>query len=146
MELDNKTIIIAGASSGIGKAAAVLFARERARLVLGARRARELEAITAEIVANGGNATFLAGDVTDEAYSLALVERAITEFGGLDGAFNNVGTMNDNCHIPDMTTENWHSVIEANLTSAFFAGRGCAMRTVPVVRSLNLYDRQSHDC
>lgn len=146
MELDNKTIIIAGASSGIGRAAAVLFAREGARLVLGARRAQELEAITAEIVANGGSATFLARDVTDEAYSLALVERAITEFGGLDGAFNNVGTMGDNCPIPDRTTENWHSVIEANLTSAFFAGRGCAMRTVPVVRSLNLYDRQSHDC
>jgi len=82
MELGNKTIIIAGASSGIGKAAAVLFAREGARLVLGARRAQELETITAEIVANGGRATFLAGDVT---------------------------------------TENWHSVIEANLTNAFFA-------------------------
>lgn len=123
MELGNKTIIIAGASSGIGKAAAVLFAREGARLVLGARRAQELEAITAEIVADGGSATFLAGDVTDEAYSLALVERAITEFGGLDGAFNNVGTMGDNCPIPDMTTENWHSVIAANLTSAFFAAK-----------------------
>lgn len=93
MELGNKTIVIAGASSGIGRAAAVLFAREGARLVLGVRRAQELEAITVEIVANGGSATFLAGDVTDEAYSLALVERAIAESGGLDGAFNNVGAM-----------------------------------------------------
>ena len=41
----------------------------------------------------------------------------------MDGAFNNVGTMGDNCPIPDMTTENWHSVIDANLTSAFFAAK-----------------------
>lgn len=123
MELENKTIIITGASSGIGKAAALLFAREGAQLVLGARRSPELDAITDEIKASGGSATFLAGDVTDEPYSLALVERAIAAFGRLDGAFNNAGIMGENCPIPDMTAENWNSVIEANLTSAFYAAK-----------------------
>ncbi|MCG8315201.1 MAG: SDR family oxidoreductase [Pseudomonadales bacterium] len=123
MELENKTIIITGASSGIGKAAALLFAHEGAQLILGARRSHELEAISAEIRANGGNATFLAGDVTDEAYSFALVERAIAEFGRLNGAFNNAGIMGENCAIPDMTTENWQCVIETNLSSAFFAAK-----------------------
>lgn len=123
MELENKTIIITGASSGIGKAAALLFAQEGAQLILGSRRSQELEAITAEIKASGGSATFLAGDVTDEVYAFALVEQAITEFGGLDGAFNNAGIMGENCAIPDMSKENWHSVIEANLTSAFYAAK-----------------------
>ena len=123
MELENKTIIITGASSGIGKAAAMLFAREGANLVLGARRAPELEAVTVEIKANGGRATFIAGDVTDAAYSVALVELASAEFGGLDGAFNNAGTMGENCPIPDMTVENWHAVMETNLTSAFLSAK-----------------------
>lgn len=123
MELEDKTIIITGASSGIGKAAAILLAREGANLVLGARRAPELEAITAEINANGGGATFIAGDVTDVAYSVALVELASAEFGGLDGAFNNAGTMGESCPIADMTVENWHAVIETNLTSAFLSAK-----------------------
>lgn len=123
MELENKTIIITGASSGIGKAAAMLFAREGAHLVLGARRAPELEEITDEINASGGNATFLSGDVTEEVYSEALVELAEARFGALDGAFNNVGIMGENCAIPNMTVENWHAVIGTNLTSAFFAAK-----------------------
>jgi NAD(P)-dependent dehydrogenase (short-subunit alcohol dehydrogenase family) len=91
MELEGKAIIITGASSGIGAAAALLFAAEGANVVLGARRSAELEALVKEINRGGGRAVFAAGDVKDEGYAEALVDLATKEFGALDGAFNNAG-------------------------------------------------------
>lgn len=124
MELQGKVIIITGASSDIGEAAARLFAREGANLVLGARRANRLEDIAGEINRNtAGRAVFLAGDVGDETYAEALVDLAESEFGGLDAAFNNAGMAGEYAPIPDMATDNWHAVIATNLTSAFFAAR-----------------------
>src|SRR3546814_1110844 len=73
MELANKAIIVTGASSGIGAAAAQLFAAEGANVVLGARRAGQLEAVAAKINRDGGRAVFLAGDVKDEGYAQSLV-------------------------------------------------------------------------
>ena len=87
MLLDGKTIIITGASSGIGAAAAEIFAAEGAKLVLGARRAELLEKITKDISAAGSEAVFLAGNVEDSDYAEDLVELAESRFGGLDGAF-----------------------------------------------------------
>jgi hypothetical protein len=123
MQLENKTILITGASSGIGKAAAHLFARQGARLVLGARRAPELSEIADEICKIGGKAIPLAGDVTDESYAQALVSLAQSEFGGLDGAFNNAGLMGEMGPVAKMATATWHTVLNTNLTSAFFAAR-----------------------
>lgn len=123
MELQHKTIIITGASSGIGEAAALLFAREGANLVLAARRAAELESLTARIRRNGNNATYLAGDVTDKDFAFELVNIATREFGALDGAFNNAGFMGELASIPEMAEENWHQVIDVNLTSAFYAAK-----------------------
>lgn len=86
MELESKTIIVTGASSGIGAAAARLFASEGANVVLGARRSGELEALAETIKQANGRAVLLAGDVKDEDYADALVDLATREFGGLDGA------------------------------------------------------------
>lgn len=123
MELENKTIVVTGASSGIGAAAAVLFAAEGANVVMGARRRNELENLADQIIAGGGKAAWLAGDVSDEAYAPALVDLALDRFGGLDGAFNNAGTMGDLASVPDMGTANWNTVLAVNLTSAFYSAR-----------------------
>ena len=123
MELKHKTIIVTGASSGIGAAAASLFAAEGARVVLGARRSEKLATVAAALNEGPGRAVFLAGDVKDEDYARALVELAIREFGGLDGAFNNAGMLGDMTPIPEMAPVNWHEVIQVNLTSAFLAAR-----------------------
>lgn len=124
MELQNKTIIITGASSGIGDAAAHLFALEGANVVLGARRQYELSALANEInQENGGRAVMLSGDVTDPSYALSLVALAEQEFGGLDGAFNNAGIVGDMAPIASMAIENWNSLIAVNLTSAFHAAQ-----------------------
>jgi NAD(P)-dependent dehydrogenase (short-subunit alcohol dehydrogenase family) len=123
MQLRDKVIIITGASSGIGAAAAELFAAEGAHLVLGARRRRELEAVAGLICENGGRAVALAGDVADETYARDLVGLAVERFGGLDAAFNNAGTMGDSVPVPNMATENWQRVLDTNLTGAFHAAR-----------------------
>lgn len=123
MLLNGKTIIITGASSGIGAAAARIFAAEGAKLVLGARRAELLEQITEDISANGGEAAFLAGNVEDGGYAEALVALAESRFGGLDGAFNNAGVTGDMGPIPDMADSNWHKVMAVNLNSGFYAAK-----------------------
>jgi len=123
MLLNGKTIIITGASSGIGAAAARIFAAEGAKLVLGARRAERLEDLTEEISANGGEAAFLAGSVEDGGYAEALVALAETRFGGLDGAFNNAGITGDMAPVPDMADDNWHKVMAVNLNSGFYAAK-----------------------
>jgi len=123
MRLDGKTIIITGASSGIGAAAAELFAAEGAKLVLGARREAELAHLAGKIGETGRKAKWLAGDITHPGYHKALVDLATSAFGGLDGAFNNAGTTGDMGPIPDMTTETWEMVIATNLTGGFHAAR-----------------------
>ena len=100
--LENKVAIVTGASSGIGRAAAKLFADEGARVVISARREKELNELVDEIRASGGEAVAYSGDVADEACAKALVDLAVSRFGGLDIALNNAGIIGDLCGVPDM--------------------------------------------
>ncbi len=121
--LDGKVAIITGASSGIGQAAAKLFAQEGARLVLGARSKDRLEALVAEITRANGSATAIAGDVRDEDYAIELVETALGRFGGLDVGFNNAGTIGEMVDVQHMTAEAWQETLDTNLTGAFFGAK-----------------------
>jgi len=121
--LADKIAIVTGASSGIGRATALLFAREGAKLVVAARREEELERLVAEIVAAGGKATAVAGDVKNESFARSLVDTAIRAFGGLDIAFNNAGTLGEMGATPDVTLAGWHDTVETNLTRAFLAAK-----------------------
>jgi NAD(P)-dependent dehydrogenase (short-subunit alcohol dehydrogenase family) len=126
----SKSIIITGASSGIGAAAALLFAAEGANMVLGSRRSAELETLTGRVNQSNGRAVFLAGDVKDEDYANALVDLAMNQFGGLDGAFNNAGIVGEMGPVADMRIGNWNDVISVNLTSAFLAAKA----QIPVLK------------
>jgi NAD(P)-dependent dehydrogenase (short-subunit alcohol dehydrogenase family) len=130
MELKNKSIIVTGASSGIGAAAALLFAAEGANVVLGARRSAEMETLAGQINQSNGRAVFLSGDVKDENYANALVDLAMKEFDGLDGAFNNAGIVGEMGPVADMGIDNWNDVISVNLTSAFLAAKA----QIPVMK------------
>ena len=121
--LPNKVAIVTGASSGIGYATAKLFAREGAKVVVAARRQRELDALVEEITQAGGHAVALAGDVKDEAFAQALVELAKAQFGGLDVAFNNAGTIGEMGATPDVSLSEWENTIRTNLTSAFLGAK-----------------------
>src|SRR3569833_2265686 len=81
VELEGKSIIVTGASSGIGAAAARLFAAAGAKVVMAARNAEALQAGAEEIATAGGDAAFLALDVRDAGHAEALVEFALNRFG-----------------------------------------------------------------
>jgi NAD(P)-dependent dehydrogenase (short-subunit alcohol dehydrogenase family) len=121
--LTDKVAIVTGASSGIGRASALLFAREGAKVIVAARRQSELDALVAEIQAAGGAAIALAGDVRDESYAKALVARAVKGFGGLDIAFNNAGIVGEMGSVSDLTLKAWHDTLDTNLTSAFLGAK-----------------------
>jgi NAD(P)-dependent dehydrogenase (short-subunit alcohol dehydrogenase family) len=121
--LTGKVAIVTGASSGIGDAAAKLFATSGARLVVGARRSAELERLVAEIIASGGEAAALAGDVRDESYASALVDLAETRFGGLDIAFNNAGTLGEMGPTVGVSAASFAETLMTNLTGAFLGAK-----------------------
>lgn len=121
--LSEKVAIVTGASSGIGRAAARLFAQEGAKLVVAARRREALEALVAEIGAAGGTAIAHAGDIKEEACAEALVALATREFGGLDIAFNNAGTLGEMRPANELSLTGWHHTLDTNLTSAFLGAK-----------------------
>jgi NAD(P)-dependent dehydrogenase (short-subunit alcohol dehydrogenase family) len=129
--LADKVALVTGASSGIGRAAAVLFAREGARLVVTARRNEELDALVEEIAAAGGEAIAVAGDIRSEPHAKRLVEAAVDRFGGLDVAFNNAATLGTTEPVAELSLERWHDTLETNLTSAFLG----AKYQVPAMRA-----------
>ncbi|WP_266158859.1 SDR family oxidoreductase [Dyella silvatica] len=122
-QLSNKVAIITGASSGIGYAAAKLFASEGARVVVTARRLGELQALVTEIQRHGGEAIAVAGDVRDEQLARSVVETAVSRFGGLDIAFNNAGSTGAAAPVPDISTDGWRETLDINLTSAFLGAK-----------------------
>ena len=121
--LQDKVVIITGASAGIGWATALLFAREGAKLVLGARRDPELQALASEIVASGGSALALAGDVRSEDYAKALVDLAVSRHGRLDVAFNNAGTLGEAGPSTEVTQAGWADTLAVNLTGSFLGAK-----------------------
>lgn len=121
--LDGKAAIITGASAGIGRAAAGLFAEHGASLVLVARRAERLEEIAAQIERQGGQVRVVVGDVTQENTHRDAVAMALDTFGRLDVAFNNAGLVGEMGPLADTSMETWTQVIDANLTAAFLGAR-----------------------
>lgn len=121
--LTKKVAIITGASSGIGYATAKLFAQEGARVIVAARRQEELDQLVSEIGLFGGEAIALAGDVKEEDFARSLVDLAVSEFGGLDIAFNNAGSLGAMGPTPDVALADWMETISTNLNSAFLGAK-----------------------
>lgn len=128
-ELEGKVTIITGAAAGIGKAAADLFSREGARLVLSDIDWEKGEAV-AEVIRNAGEeAIFVAADITREAEVAALVAATESHYGRLDCAFNNAGGGHSPISLLDITLEQWEHYIRINLTGGFL----CMKHEIPLM-------------
>lgn len=121
--LVDKVAIVTGASSGIGRATALLFAREGARLVVTARRRAQLDELVEEIKQAGGAAVAVTGDVRDEVLAKELVDTAVHRFGGLDVAFNNAGSLGEMAPTAQLSLAGWRETLDTNLTSAFLGAK-----------------------
>lgn len=121
--LNDKTAIITGATSGIGEAAALLFAREGAAVVMSGRRADKLDALVKQIESLGGTAVAVPGDVREESHARACVNAAMDRFGRLDIAFNNAGGTPAMGPVTEVDPAGWQETLDLNLTSAYFGAR-----------------------
>ena len=127
MMLENKTVLITGASRGIGAEAARLFADAGANVVLTARSADSLTALAREI---GDKARAMACDVSDYAQVAAAVDMAVSEFGTLDVLINNAGVVEPIAHLTKADPGDWGHVLDINLKGVFYGMRAA----VPVMQ------------
>lgn len=122
-QLSGKVAIITGSTSGMGKAAAGVFSREGAKVVICGRRTDEGEAVTAEIREAGGEAIFVRTDVSIESDIVRLVEQTLKTYGRLDIAINNAGYSDKPAPFADKTAEEWNAMLAVNLV-----GMGLCMK------------------
>lgn len=125
-----KVVVVTGAAQGIGYGIADLLAREGAHVVIGDVQQEMGEAAAARIRATGGAAIFQPVDVVAEDQCAALIERAVTEYGRLDGLVNNVGWF-PRATLEETTNELWERVLAINLRSHFY----CCKSAVPHLRA-----------
>ena len=122
--LKNKTIVITGASSGIGEAMAREYAARGARVVLGARSAEKLERLTDEIRRAGGAAAWCAADIVRPEECEALVETAVREFGGIDVLVCNAG-ISMRALFDDVDLAVLHRLMDVNRSEERRVGKEC---------------------
>lgn len=121
--LRDKVAIVSGASSGIGRAAAMLFSRHGARVVVTARREKELSDVVEQITQAGGDACLIAGDVRDEGVHERAVGEAMRRYRGLHIGFNNAGWLGEMGPAASISRKGWTDTLETNLTGAFLAAK-----------------------
>lgn len=142
IDFEGRVVLITGAATGIGRATALAFAAAGGSVVIGDVDPRA-EATAGDIVAAGGKAAFQKTDVSDSAQVEALVARAISQFGGLDVAFNNAGLLPPTAPLAEQTEEDWHRIMNVDVTGVFLClkhelahmatvGRGAIVNTASV--------------
>jgi NAD(P)-dependent dehydrogenase (short-subunit alcohol dehydrogenase family) len=127
--LKDKSAIVTGAASGIGRATAMLFAAEGAAVVA-LDRAAEVETTAAAIRSAGGRAIALVKDSSAEADVAAAVAAALKEFGGLDVCYANAGVSGGLVPFFEETVERWTEVLKINLIGTFLLAKHAAMHMV----------------
>lgn len=118
-EIQDKVVIITGASSGLGEATAQRLAKNGARLVLGARREERLKELVASIEAQGGTATYRTTDVTDRGQVEALAETAREAYGRIDVLINNAGLM-PLSPLDELQVEEWDKMVDVNIKGVLY--------------------------
>ena len=121
--LNNKIVLITGASSGIGRATALICAREGAKIVVSDINAAAGEETAVLVRSQGADAIFVAADVGIPEHAKVLVVRAVAHFGRLDIACNNAGIGGPTAATADYPLDGWAEVININLSGVFYGMR-----------------------
>jgi NAD(P)-dependent dehydrogenase (short-subunit alcohol dehydrogenase family) len=125
--LHDKVAIITGAATGIGRAAAQLFAAEGARVVVADRNGPAAEQTVASIGESGGNAIFVPVDVSKEVQVKAMVDTAVAEFGKVDVLVNDAGVLIRTPPLHEVSALDWDLSLDTNLRGVFL----CCKYTIP---------------
>ena len=128
--LSNKVAIITGATSGIGKTTAILFAQEGAKVVMTGRRRERGEEVTSEIQALGGICQFIQADHTDPEACSRVVERTLDAYGRIDILFNNAGIVTSGI-AESVSEEDWQATLAINVTAVWRMSR----LVIPIMRA-----------
>jgi NAD(P)-dependent dehydrogenase (short-subunit alcohol dehydrogenase family) len=129
VDLGGRTVLVTGASSGLGVVFARALAASGARVVLAARRVDRLEAVRAEIVAAGGQAVAVAMDVADEASTIAAYDAAEAAFGPVDSVIANAGVSTEGPAL-DLTMAAFDQLMDINVRGVFLTAREGARRMI----------------
>jgi NAD(P)-dependent dehydrogenase (short-subunit alcohol dehydrogenase family) len=130
VSLQQRTVIVTGAGSGIGRGIAELLAADGARVVIAEIDADNGAAVAEQIRRNGGAAEFVQTDVASEESVNSMVSEAVARFGSLYGLVNNAGIAGSQVEAHAMSTEEWDRVHGVNLRGAFL----CARAAIPHMR------------
>jgi NAD(P)-dependent dehydrogenase (short-subunit alcohol dehydrogenase family) len=122
-QLENKVALITGAGSGIGKTAALLFAKEGAKVVVSDINEEHGKSVVEEISKKGGEALFVKADSSKAQDNEALVTKTLEKFGGLDVAVNNAGIGGPLAATGEYPLDGWQKVIDINLSGVFYGLR-----------------------
>ncbi|MFC8347417.1 SDR family NAD(P)-dependent oxidoreductase [Streptomyces sp. NPDC057280] len=121
--LDGRSVIVTGAGSGIGRAAALAFAAEGSKVVVADLNAETAEKVVSEIEEAGGTAVAVTGDLSEQAVVDRVTATAVERFGGVDVLVNNAGIMDRMSAAADVSDAEWERVIRVNLTAPFLLTR-----------------------
>jgi NADP-dependent 3-hydroxy acid dehydrogenase YdfG len=121
-DLSTRTVLVTGASSGIGEATAHAFAREGASVALAARRAERLEEIADDLAAYDVETLVVPTDVRDERGVAAMIDRTVEAFGTLDVLVNNAG-LGRGSDVESLSTDQYRQMMDTNVDGCFFATR-----------------------
>jgi NAD(P)-dependent dehydrogenase (short-subunit alcohol dehydrogenase family) len=119
--LEDKIVLITGASSGIGRETAKVMASHGAKIVAAARRENELAETVKQIESAGGTATYVVTDISIPTQVEQVVQHAVATYGGLNAAFNNAGILEPNTHLHEAEANDFDAVINVNLKGTFLS-------------------------
>ena len=121
----DKVVIVTGATSGIGRATAIMFAAQGVSVVLVGRNASRGHEIEKEITEGNGTAVFMQCDVSREDEAKSMIDATVRKFGRIDVLFNNAGIMPQSTEIEKFPVEDWRKTFDINVNGMFFVTR-CA--------------------
>ncbi len=145
-KLEGKVAVITGADSGIGRAVAIAFAREGADVVLSYLDEHDDAEDTASWVRKAGrNAVLVPGDIKSEDHCIEIVERAVSEFGGVDVLVNNAAFQRTYADIGDITADEWDETFRTNIYAPFFLSKAAIPHMKPgssIINTTSIQSRQ----